>query len=144
MKVLWCLLALCYCFSLAGGTDMTLERRKLVEVLQQLGEVQDSLQHRELLVNTPPRNIEDCCCLSALRCFRANLQVQFNVTERKQEKFYRSLKHPITERGLDFCRSGKAVPNCKTCESHPKENAQEFVNRLRSLIQRAISRLSQN
>nr|UOV22688.1 interleukin 21 [Oostethus manadensis] len=75
---------------------MTLERRKLVEVLEQLNQVQDSLQHRQLLVNTPPRNIEDCCCLSALRCFRANLQVRFNVTERKQKKFYRSLKHPIT------------------------------------------------
>ncbi|XP_061644058.1 interleukin-21 isoform X1 [Phyllopteryx taeniolatus] len=141
--VLLCLLAVC-CSSLASATDMTLERRKLVEVLRQLGDVKDSLQHGELLVNTPPQNIEDCCCLSALRCFRASLHVQFNLTERRQNKLYRSLKHPITERGLDLCKSGNAVATCATCDSHPKTTAREFVNRLESLIQKAISRLSVN
>ncbi|XP_061691017.1 interleukin-21 isoform X2 [Syngnathoides biaculeatus] len=121
---------------------MTLERRKLIEVLRQLADVKDSLQQRELLVNTPPQNIEDCCCLSALRCFRASLHVQFNVTERKQDKLYRSLKHPITERGLDSCKSLNSAAACSTCDSHPKATAREFVNRLESLIQRAISRLS--
>ncbi|XP_019747755.1 interleukin-21 [Hippocampus comes] len=141
--VVVCLLAVC-CASFASATGVTLERRKLLEVVKQLGDVKDSLERRELLVNTPPQNIEDCCCLSALRCFRASLHVQFNVTERKQDKLYRSLKHPITERALDFCKTGNAVSTCETCDSQPKATAPEFVKRLESLIQRAISRLSDN
>nr|UNA06293.1 interleukin [Hippocampus erectus] len=141
--VVVCLLAVC-CASFASAAGVTLERRKLLEVVKQLGDVKDSLERRELLVNTPPQNIEDCCCLSALRCFRASLHVQFNATERKQDKLYRSLKHPITERALDFCKTGNAVSTCETCDSQPKATAPEFVKRLESLIQRAISRLSDN
>ncbi|XP_077388942.1 interleukin-21 [Festucalex cinctus] len=145
MKLVLCLLTVC-CAAFVSG--VTLEERKLAEVLKQLGDVKDSLQRRELLVNTPPQNIEECCCLSALQCFRNNLLVQFNVTEMKEVKLYRSLKHHITERGLDFCKSGNKsgndVSTCQTCDSHPKATAREFVSRLESLIQRAISRLSNN
>uniref|UniRef100_A0A3Q2XEI6 Interleukin n=1 Tax=Hippocampus comes TaxID=109280 RepID=A0A3Q2XEI6_HIPCM len=127
--VVVCLLAVC-CASFASATGVTLERRKLLEVVKQLGDVKDSLEvSEELLVNTPPQNIEDCCCLSALRCFRASLHVQFNVTERKQDKLYRSLKHPITS-------------TCETCDSQPKATAPEFVKRLESLIQRVSDCLS--
>ncbi|KAM9849637.1 interleukin-21-like [Aulostomus maculatus] len=142
--LLLCLLAAC-CSPLARtATQGTLEERKLKEILMQLNDVKEILQHSEQMVNTPPQNTEDGCCLSALRCFRANLQVNFNVTERNQGKLYKSLKHPITERGLDFCRSGNGESTCKTCESHPKATAKEFFNRLESLIQKAITRLSMN
>ncbi|XP_057706948.1 interleukin-21 [Corythoichthys intestinalis] len=134
-------LCLAVCCSLASTNVVTLERRKLVDVLNQLGDVKDSLQTKELLVNTPPQNIEDCCCLSALRCFQESLQGKFNMTERMQNKFYRGLKHPITERGLDLCKSGYSA-SCGTCDSHPKASAKEFVNRLELLLQRAIARLS--
>uniref|UniRef100_A0A3Q2YKZ8 Interleukin n=1 Tax=Hippocampus comes TaxID=109280 RepID=A0A3Q2YKZ8_HIPCM len=116
--VVVCLLAVC-CASFASATGVTLERRKLLEVVKQLGDVKDSLE-----VSEP-----DCCCLSALRCFRASLHVQFNVTERKQDKLYRSLKHPITS-------------TCETCDSQPKATAPEFVKRLESLIQRVSDCLS--
>ncbi|XP_037118445.1 interleukin-21 [Syngnathus acus] len=141
--VLLCLLTVC-CASLACADGVTLERRKLLEVLKQLGDVKNSLERKNLLLNTPPQNIEDCCCLSALRCFRASLHVHFNMTERNQNKLYRSLKHPITERGLDFCESGNGVSTCEMCASHPKATTREFVSRLESLIQKAISRLSAN
>ncbi|KAM9835730.1 interleukin-21 [Syngnathus typhle] len=141
--VLLCLLTVC-CASLASADSVTLERRKLLEVLKQLGDVKNSLERKDLLLNTPPQNIEDCCCLSALRCFRASLHVHFNMTERNQNKLYRSLKHPITERGLDFCKSGNGVSTCEMCDSHPKATTREFVSRLESLIQKAISRLSAN
>ncbi|XP_041800361.1 interleukin-21 isoform X2 [Chelmon rostratus] len=119
-----------------------MERKKLQEVLRQLNAVKSSLQHNEQMLNTPPKNIEDCCCLSALHCFRTNLQVQFNITERNRSKLYRSLNHHFTESGLNFCNSGNVRPTCQDCDSHPKENASEFFNRLESLIQRAIARLS--
>ncbi|XP_076595935.1 interleukin-21 [Chaetodon auriga] len=141
--VVICLFAVCCCF-LANTSASTLERKKLQEVLRQLSVVKANLQHNEQMLNTPPKNIEDCCCLSALHCFRTKLQVQFNITERNRSKLYRSLNHSITERGLDFCNSGNVRPTCQDCDSHPKENAREFFNRLESLIQRAIDRLSMN
>ncbi|AWP11683.1 putative interleukin-21-like [Scophthalmus maximus] len=93
------------------------------------------------MLSSPPENIEDCCCLSALECFRANMQVHLNVTGRKLHKLLRSLKNPLTLSGLDSCKSGNDTLTCHDCDSHPKVNVQEFFNRLESLIQRAISRL---
>ncbi|XP_070819386.1 interleukin-21 [Chaetodon trifascialis] len=141
--VLTCLFAVCCCF-MASTSANILQRKKLQEVLRQLSAVKANLQHNEQMLNTPPKNIEDCCCLSALHCFRTTLQVQFNITERNRSKLYRSLNHNITEKGLDFCNSGNVRPTCQDCDSHPKENASEFFNRLESLIQRAIDRLSMN
>nr|XP_046261819.1 interleukin-21 isoform X2 [Scatophagus argus] len=143
--VVFCLFAVCCCSVASrstGSIDKTQQRRKLQEVLRQLKAVKDIIPLSEGMLNTPPNNIEDCCCLSALQCFRANLQVQFNMTERHQSKLYRSLRNPITESGLDFCNSQDVTSTCQDCTSHPKENAKEFFNRLESLIQRAISRLS--
>ncbi|XP_070769880.1 interleukin-21 [Enoplosus armatus] len=143
--VVFCIFAVC-CSSLANSSTNQSNRqvlRKLREVLNQLDDVKATLQHNEQKLNTPPQNIGDCCCLSALQCFRANLQVQFNVTERKQtNKLYRSLKSSITERGLDFCNSGNVQSTCQDCDLHPKENVEEFFNRLKSFIQKAITRLS--
>ncbi|XP_045885712.1 interleukin-21 [Micropterus dolomieu] len=142
--VVLCLFAVC-CFSLAN-TSTNITERKLQEVLRQLKDVRLSLQQHDqnMTLNTPPRNIEDCCCLSALQCFRANLQVKFNAADRKTNKLYRSLSNPITERGLNFCNSGNVMSTCQDCDSHPKENATEFFNRLESLIQMAITRRSMN
>ncbi|XP_061747693.1 interleukin-21 [Nerophis ophidion] len=123
--------------SLTNGADGDVMWRKLKEVLQQLNKVKDSLQRRHLLVSTPPQDIEDCCCPSALQCFKYNLQ-QFNLTEREQRKFHRGLKHSLTEKAMDFCASGQPVNKCKTCDSYPKKNAMEFLQRLESLIIRAI------
>ncbi|KAK2848808.1 hypothetical protein Q5P01_008642 [Channa striata] len=120
--------------------DKSNQKRKLEEVLRQLNEVK-SLQHNEAMLSAPPENIEDCCCLSALQCFRANMQVHFNMAEKKQSKLYKSLKHRYTEKGLEFCNSGSRS-TCQDCHSHPKVNVNEFFNRLESLIQRAIARLN--
>ncbi|XP_008289221.1 interleukin-21 isoform X2 [Stegastes partitus] len=122
-----------------------MQRRKLQEVLLQLNDVKKSLQDSDKELNTPPKNIEDCCCLSALECFRDNLKSPFNMTaQRKQRKLFLSLMNQLTVRGLDFCNAGNATSTCQTCDSHPKEKAQEFFSRLESLIQRAIIKLSMN
>ncbi|XP_071314302.1 interleukin-21 [Trachinotus anak] len=147
--VVLCLFAVC-CYSLANtttanGPNEIILRRKLEEVLRQLNEVRENLQHEEKMLNTPPENIEDCCCVSALRCFRDNLKVHFNDTERKQRKLFKSLQSPLTERGLAFCESGNntvSQSSCQGCESHPKAKVQDFFNRLESLIQRGITKLS--
>ncbi|XP_068182448.1 interleukin-21 [Antennarius striatus] len=133
-----------FCCSLARVStkwvDRTLQRKKLQEVLIQLNAVKVTLQHSEQQLNTPPMDIEDCCCLSALECYRANLHVQFNTTERNHRQLSRSLKNHLTKSGL--CDSHKANSSCQDCASHPKENATEFFNRLQSLIQKGIDRLS--
>ncbi|XP_035524676.1 interleukin-21 [Morone saxatilis] len=147
MKLLvFCLFAVCCC-SLANSSpkERTLQRKKLQEILIQLNDVRQSLQNdkQQQMLNTP-ENIEDCCSLSALRCFRANLHVKFNMTEKKHSKFHRSLSNPITEKGLDFCNSPNGKSTCPDCLSHPMTDATEFFNRLETLIQMGISRLSMN
>ncbi|XP_037636821.1 interleukin-21 isoform X1 [Sebastes umbrosus] len=101
-------------------------------------------QHNEQMeLSTPPRNIEDCCCLSAWQCFRANLNVQFNVTEIRNKQLYRGLHSHITEKGLcNSSDSGNAQSTCQDCASQPKENAREFFDRLENLMLKAITRLS--
>ncbi|CAN9514576.1 unnamed protein product [Ophioblennius macclurei] len=146
MKLLFFCLFAAVCGALAftstTKSGRVMERRKLEEVLRELRDVRQSLQHSEQMLNTPPQNIEDCCCLSALQCYRASMQVQLNVTERKQGKLYRSLKHHLTVRGLDLCNTGNSTASCQTCDSHPKQKAREFFDRLESLIQRAVAKLS--
>uniref|UniRef100_A0A671V728 Interleukin n=1 Tax=Sparus aurata TaxID=8175 RepID=A0A671V728_SPAAU len=143
--VVFCLFAV-YCCSLVSTAtrenERTLQRKKLQEVLKQLNAVKVSLQQSEKMLYTPPRNIEDCCCLSALKCYRDNLKVSFNVGEGRQKQLFKSLQHPLTERGLTFCNSPNVNSTCQDCVSHPRQSATEFYNRLESLIQMAISRLT--
>lgn len=40
--------------------------------------------------------LQDCCCLPALECFRANLNLQFKATEKNHIRFYKSLQNPLT------------------------------------------------
>ncbi|KAG8003845.1 hypothetical protein GBF38_007837, partial [Nibea albiflora] len=97
MKLLvFCLFAVC-CYALANTSandQRSLQRKKLLEIIKHMKNVQASLQLNGQMLHTP-NNITDCCCLSALRCFRANLQVQFNI-ERSQGKFYKALRHNLT------------------------------------------------
>ncbi|XP_068448037.1 interleukin-21 [Clinocottus analis] len=131
MKLLvFCLFAVWF-GSLAGVSTHSnkTSQRKLQEVWRQLDIVKQSLQHGEKMMSTPPLSVEDSCCLSALRCFQKNLREHFNMAERTQRKLHKSLKSSLTA-------------TCQDCNSHPKENAKEFLNRLESLIQKGISSLS--
>uniref|UniRef100_UPI0037E81A29 interleukin-21 n=1 Tax=Semicossyphus pulcher TaxID=241346 RepID=UPI0037E81A29 len=144
--IVFCLFAVCCC-SLASavmkGIERSQESRKLEEVLRHLRDVKGSLQHSEKLLNTPPQNIEDCCCLSALQCFRDNLPMQTDIAEKKRVRLFKSLKHPLTVNGLNFCTSGNNE-TCQACASHPKQKAEIFFKRLEALIQNAITRLRTN
>lgn len=40
--------------------------------------------------------LQECCCLSALRCFRDNFKNKFNTTETTQKRFYKSLNNSLT------------------------------------------------
>uniref|UniRef100_A0A3B4TWV1 Interleukin 21 n=1 Tax=Seriola dumerili TaxID=41447 RepID=A0A3B4TWV1_SERDU len=141
--VLLCLFAVC-CYSLAqtttttNGPNTSLQKRKLEEALRQLNEVKRRQQVGSYTFTFSQLcPFTDCCCLSALQCFKANMQVHFNVTEGKEKKLYNSLKNHLTvSKLLDFCNSGNDTPTCQNCYLHPKVKAQEFFNRLESLIQR--------
>ncbi|XP_078116197.1 uncharacterized protein LOC144524085 isoform X1 [Sander vitreus] len=141
--VVFCLFAVC-CGSLASTStnkpDVPLQIRKLEEVLRQMEALRGNMQNNDQMLNTPPVDIEDVCCLSALQCLSASLNVQYNVTENKPKtKLLKSLRSHITVRGL--CNAGSVQSTCQDCASHPKENATTFFNRLESFIQKAITRL---
>uniref|UniRef100_A0A3Q1F5N8 Interleukin n=1 Tax=Acanthochromis polyacanthus TaxID=80966 RepID=A0A3Q1F5N8_9TELE len=136
--VVLCLLAVCCC-SLAD-TDVKQTRRKLQEVLLRLTDVKESLQSSEQELRTPPKNIEDCCCRSALQCFRTNLNGGINAIEkRKQRQLYISLRDPAIVIIFSFASHQST---CQDCGSHPKEKASEFFSRLESLIERVRALMS--
>ncbi|XP_029702705.1 interleukin 21 isoform X3 [Takifugu rubripes] len=96
--------------------------------------VKRRLQNSKKMLSTPSENIGDCCCLSALKCFRENFKEIFSLTDLPQKKLYRSLTNTLTEKGLDFCDSKNST--CQDCHSHPEEKAEKFFDRLNSLIQK--------
>ncbi|XP_029967194.1 interleukin-21 isoform X2 [Salarias fasciatus] len=148
MKLLFlCLLAaLCGAWGTTTTTsnDRIQDLRKLREVLKELRTVNRSLQNSEQMLSIPPQDLEDCCCVSALQCYRDSMKVHLNVTESKQKKLYNSLKHSYTIRSLNFCNSGNTATTVPACDSYPKEKARDFLKRLESLIQRAVSNLTKN
>lgn len=137
--IVLCLFAVCCCSSAKASTK---EREKLQEVLRELKLLRSNLQSRELMkMNTPPKDIEDCCCLTALNCFRNTLRDHFGVNDKYPRKLYRSLNHQLTISGMNFCNTENSTTSCPTCLSHPEEEASEFFSRLESLIQRGLSRI---
>uniref|UniRef100_A0A3Q4HDM1 Interleukin n=1 Tax=Neolamprologus brichardi TaxID=32507 RepID=A0A3Q4HDM1_NEOBR len=117
--IVFCLFTI-YCCSLVKAS--TMEHKKLKEVLRELKMLKS--------------NLPDCCCLTALTCFRETLLEHFGISGKYQKKLYKSLNHTLTISGLNFCNTETSTTNCSTCHSHPKENASEFFNRLESLVQR--------
>ncbi|XP_019113975.2 interleukin-21 isoform X1 [Larimichthys crocea] len=85
------------CCALANKSSnkQLLQRRKFNEIIRQMEPVQASLQLNGQMLHTPPNNITDCCFLSALRCFRTSLQMQFDI-EKNHKLFSKSLRHHIT------------------------------------------------
>uniref|UniRef100_A0A3B4EY56 Interleukin-21-like n=1 Tax=Pundamilia nyererei TaxID=303518 RepID=A0A3B4EY56_9CICH len=112
--IVFCLFTI-YCCSLVKAS-YPMERKKLQEVLREL----KMLKH----------DIPDCCCLTALTCFRETLLQHFGISGKYQKKLYKSLNHTLTISGLNFCNTETSTTNCSTCHSHPKEKASEFFNRL--------------
>uniref|UniRef100_A0A3Q0SNF6 Interleukin n=1 Tax=Amphilophus citrinellus TaxID=61819 RepID=A0A3Q0SNF6_AMPCI len=123
--IVLCLFAV-WCCSLAKAS--TKEREKLQEVLRELKLVRNSLQVSSS-TSTFKRSENDCCCLTALKCFRDTLQDHFGMNEKYPRKLYRSLSHQLTVSAL-------FVTSYPTCCSHTEEEASEFFSRLESLIQR--------
>ncbi|XP_049897803.1 interleukin-21 [Epinephelus moara] len=137
--VVFCLFAVC-CTSLASTTANRKFERKLQEILRLVDTVKKQ-QHTKLDLHTPPQNIEDCCCLSALKCFQANMGVHFNISEKYQGKLYSSLNHTLTVNGLTLNNSRNTECTCGDCDLHPKTNATVFFSRLRTFIEKGLTRL---
>ncbi|XP_029021747.1 interleukin-21-like isoform X2 [Betta splendens] len=129
------------CSSLANTSTVLNQVRKLREVQKELNDVKDTVLKSDKMFNAPPQDIEDGCCLSALKCFRTNLEI--DAAEKPQRKLYRSLRNPLTESALAFCTS-ENNSTCQSCDSLPKVSGREFFNRLESLIQMGLSNLSMN
>ncbi|XP_027135342.1 interleukin-21 isoform X3 [Larimichthys crocea] len=139
--VVFCLFALsCCALANKSSNKQLLQRRKFNEIIRQMEPVQASLQLNGQMLHTPPNNITDCCFLSALRCFRTSLQMQFDI-EKNHKLFSKSLRHHITEEGMNFCDSGNNS-TCQECHTHPKKNVTEFFDRLKTLLQRVRAFLS--
>ncbi|XP_078025686.1 interleukin-21 [Epinephelus lanceolatus] len=137
--VVFCLFAVC-CTSLASTSANRKFERKLQEILRLVDTVKKQ-QHTKLDLHTPPQNIEDCCCLSALKCFRANMGVHFNISEQFQGKLYSSLNHTLTVNGLTVNNSRNTECTCGDCDLHQTTNATVFFSRLRTFIEKGLTRL---
>ncbi|KAJ0049735.1 hypothetical protein NL108_000591 [Boleophthalmus pectinirostris] len=119
-------------------------RHRLDELLVYLRAVKKNMQNGDNLVSTPPQDVQDHCCLTALECFGTTLHLQFNAAHVKHvRKLIRGLRSRTTEKTMSFCHSNTTLPNCQdSCNMHPKKSANEFLQKLESLIQRANTNLA--
>ncbi|KAJ8372102.1 hypothetical protein AAFF_G00294660 [Aldrovandia affinis] len=76
---------------------------KLSEVRKELDVLGKGLQHEGLMLNTPTNDIEECCSVSALQCFRENVPLLRANNKNLQRKLTKNL------------RSSKIVASVNTC-----------------------------
>nr|XP_046178825.1 uncharacterized protein LOC124010443 [Oncorhynchus gorbuscha] len=140
MKLLVCCLLAITCCVLAN-VDKVERTMKLTEVLKELRQLNKSVAHNGMMLNTPTLDIEECCFLSALECFRKMVPSLRAKQKNLQRKVIKNLS-PLTFRGVDSCsREERENKVCQGCDSYPMKDSREFVKQLESLLQKAMNRL---
>uniref|UniRef100_A0A4W5RH28 Interleukin-21 n=1 Tax=Hucho hucho TaxID=62062 RepID=A0A4W5RH28_9TELE len=136
MKLLVCCLLAITCVLVDANKGERL--LKLAEVIRELKALNKSVKHNSVMLNTPSMDLEECCSLSALECFRRHLKAGDNRLQRKVVKHLRS---PLILKSLDSCsREEREKTVCQGCDSYPKDS-QECVQQLESLLQKvSVSR----
>ncbi|KAG7461985.1 hypothetical protein MATL_G00197050 [Megalops atlanticus] len=115
---------------------------KLTEVMKELNLLNRGVQHNGLRLNTPTSDVEECCALKALSCFRENLQLLPTANKRHQHKLTKSLKSQMIVNSVNTCSQEEIQKaTCPRCDSFPKRDTKEFVRELESLLQKTYSRL---
>ncbi|KAJ8382366.1 hypothetical protein SKAU_G00031440 [Synaphobranchus kaupii] len=100
----------------------------LKQVGTELYHLEKSLQHKGLMLHTPTHN-NDCCSLSALECFRVNVNRLQTTKKNLQRKLSKNLMTPMIK------------ASCPPCSSYPKSGSEQFVQELQFLLQKATNRL---
>ncbi|XP_031647259.1 interleukin-21 [Oncorhynchus kisutch] len=135
MKLLVCCLLAITCCVLAN-VDKVKRTMKLTEVLKELRELNKSVAHNGMMLNTPTLDIEECCFLSALECFRKMVPSLKAKQKKLQRKVIKNLS-PLTFGGVDSCsREERENKVCQGCDSYPMKDSREFVKKLESLLQK--------
>ncbi|XP_036407692.1 interleukin-21 [Megalops cyprinoides] len=135
-----CLLAI----ALSSVMCAVLDQRilKLTEVMKELNLLNRGVQHNGLRLSTPTSDVEECCALKALSCFRENLQLLPAANKRHQHKLTKSLKSQMIVNSVNTCSQEETQnATCPRCDSFPKRDSREFVRELESLLQKTYSRL---
>ncbi|CAB1337345.1 unnamed protein product, partial [Coregonus sp. 'balchen'] len=108
---------------------------KLTEVLKELKALNKSVEHNSVMLNTPSLDMEECCSLYALECFRAMVPHLTARNKQLQHKFAKSLRNPLISTSLDSCSLEEREKTvCQGCDSYPKDS-QKWVQQLESLLQ---------
>nr|AVV62031.1 interleukin 21 isoform X2 [Paralichthys olivaceus] len=83
------LVAVCCC---ALGIGANIEQNQLDEVLKILDAVKREQLNNTKKLSSPPNDIEEHCCPSALKCFQVNLKGHFNATNKNIFRLEKSLR----------------------------------------------------
>uniref|UniRef100_A0A4W5JCD8 Interleukin-21 n=1 Tax=Hucho hucho TaxID=62062 RepID=A0A4W5JCD8_9TELE len=121
--------------------DKVEKSMKLTEVIKELRELNKSVEHNGMMLNTPTLDIEECCFLSALECFQTMVP-QLKARQKKiQQKVVRNLKSKLLRSVVSCNREEGKNKACQGCDSYPLKDSREFVKQLESLLQKALNRL---
>ncbi|KAL4641616.1 IL-21 [Arapaima gigas] len=125
--------------AVAMCSSMDKRQNKIKEVLREVTALSQNLQHDGLLLNTPSRDIDECCFLSALPCFRDNVRL---VNTIRKSIFPLKISHSLNSTSLmnavySTCvQYGVQDADCAACDSYPKKNSKEFIKELERLLEK--------
>uniref|UniRef100_A0A8C9VFB3 Uncharacterized protein n=1 Tax=Scleropages formosus TaxID=113540 RepID=A0A8C9VFB3_SCLFO len=74
---------------------------------------------------------QECCFLSALPCFSANVQRLKTTQGKLQQKLSRNLK---STKFFDLCSTKCTWNISPSCDSYPMKNSKEFIKELEILL----------
>ncbi|XP_066522886.1 interleukin-21 [Hoplias malabaricus] len=114
----------------------------LQSTIKQLTQFSQRVKKTDTRFYSPTSGIEACCTLSALECFRSQLLNISTDNKPLQSKLYKNLGKNSISTSLDRCTEDKRTNiKCKTCDSYPMTDSQEFLKNLLNLLQKSFIQL---
>ncbi|XP_020863929.1 interleukin-21 [Phascolarctos cinereus] len=109
---------------------------RMVQLLQIVQQLKTCMNDTDPALLPTPDNVEKHCEESAIKCFQEAPLTPYDDEEKKM-RFDVLIKQ--LRRKLPWREAKKTKPKCPSCDSFEKKPPQEFLDSLRSLLQKMIS-----
>ncbi|XP_061103136.1 interleukin-21 [Conger conger] len=127
---------------MAMGVPLKQIQLKLEEMQKDLENLNKSVQHHGLMLNTPQtEDIKECCTGHAMLCFGEKLDA-LDSQKSTKKLLGRSLQKRIIRESVNDCSEDDTKSaNCPACDSYPLRDSRTFVQALKTLLQQCTAKV---